>query len=162
GKELDVFTYTCAGDTLLGFGRSRGREAPGPVVLGWDLSNGKLVKTTRIEVRESGFAVTPDGKLLVTNGGLRVWNTQTGAEAVKLEEPTRVGYNMRFSQDGKHVVGVVNDPADEKTGTATVWELDRGRVVGRMKLPRRYDNVFLLTDNRTLLATGRGLMLSTW
>src|SRR5262249_40353954 len=42
-KELDVFTYTCAGDTLLGFGRYRGREAPGPVVLRWDLSNGKLV-----------------------------------------------------------------------------------------------------------------------
>src|SRR5205085_2783163 len=32
----------------------------------------------------------------------------------------------------------------------------------RVKVPRRYDNPYLLADNRTLLAAGRGLMLSTW
>jgi RNA polymerase sigma factor (sigma-70 family) len=162
-KGVEVYIFTCAGDTLIGAGRDWKRKPAAPVVFRWDLSSGKLTKTTRIEVQENGFEVSPDARRLVTyRGGVRVWDTETGAEVVKLEEPTQAAYGTRFSPDSKHVVGIVRDPADEITGTATVWELDRGKVVGRVKLSRRYDNPFLLADGKTLLAAHRGLMLSTW
>jgi WD40 repeat protein len=163
-KGIEVYEYRCVGDTLVGDGRDWSKERRGPVVFRWDLSNGKLTKTTRIEVQENGFDLSPDGKRLLTHRGtVRVWDTETGAEALKLEEPTRAGYSTRFSRDGKHVVGVVLDTEEGRTATATVWELDGGRVVGRLKLPGRYDsNPFLLPDGKTLLATGRGLMFSTW
>jgi RNA polymerase sigma factor (sigma-70 family) len=162
-KGVEIYFYACVGDTLIGVGRESAKGQRGPIAFRWDLRSGKLMKTTPLNVRESGFDVSADGSRMVTfTGGVKVWDTDTGTEAVKLEDAGRGDYGTRFSTDGKRVVGVVGDPADETTGLVTVWELDGGKVVGRVKVPRRFDNPFLLPDGQTLLMAGRGLMLSTW
>ena len=57
------------------------------------------------EVKENGFDLSRDGKRLATwQGRVRVWDTQTGAEAVTLEGPTNAGYGTRFSPDGSELV----------------------------------------------------------
>ena len=82
-KGVDVYHFTCVGDTLIGVGR---KQRQGPIVFRWDLRSGKLLRTTPIRVRENGFEVSADGRRLATwQGGLKVWDTETGAEAVSLD-----------------------------------------------------------------------------
>jgi RNA polymerase sigma factor (sigma-70 family) len=160
---IEIYEYICEGTTLIGAGRDWKRKPRGPAVFRWDLASGKLTDTTPIAVQENGFDLSQDGKRLVTwQGGLRVWDTQTGAEAVRLEGPTNAGYGTRFSADGKKLTAAVMGKDDAATATATVWELDHGRVVGRVEMPRRYEYTRLLPDGKTLLAAGRGLMFGTW
>jgi len=163
GQGLAVYQYVTAGDTLIGAGRDMTAKPAAPVISRWNLTTGRLAKTTRIDVQENGFALSPDGRRLITwKGGLRVWDTESGSEAAKLEQPAWAGINTRFSPDGTRLLGSISDPVDETARAVTVWDLGRGAVVARVRVPSHYFNPFLLPDGRTLLAAGRGLMLSTW
>jgi WD40 repeat protein len=162
-KEVQLYEYTCVGGTAVGAGREAAAGRKGPVVFRWDLTTGRLTGTTRIAVAENGFVLSVDGRRLLTEGDvLRVWDTGTGAEAVKLDGTTRVGDGVTFSPDGGRVVGIVHDPADRTPPTAVVWELGGRTVVGRVRLPGRYAYPFLLPDGRTLVAADRNLMVTTW
>jgi len=163
GTSTEIYSYTRAGGTLIGVGRENSKARKGPVVFRWEVATGKLVRTTPIDVSENGFRLSPDGeKMLTVQGGARVWDTRTGAEAVKLDGPLASGHHTRFSADGKCVVGAVYDPKDQGATTGVVWELERGKVLGRVRLPYQSNNLFLLSDGRTLLAADYGLMLTTW
>jgi WD40 repeat protein len=95
---------------------------------------------------------------------LRVWDSETGTEIVKLENAERWGYGMHMSPDGNRIVsGNSEERRSERTVTATVWELERGKAVARVKLPEWCYSFYLLPDGKTLLASSfSGMMFGTW
>jgi WD40 repeat protein len=138
-------------------------------MLRWDIRTGKLSKKTQIKSSNFVFRHTRDGKRVATwrydiqpTEELRVWDTETGAEAVKLDgAENHKGYgDVQFSPDGKRLVAV--GERDDKTRTATVWELDHGKVIGRVTLPSWCSSAFLLADGKTLLAASDMRMFGTW
>jgi WD40 repeat protein len=165
GKAVELYEYTCVGNTAIAAGRESGGGRRGPVVFRWELATGKLTKATRIDIAENYFDLSPDGERLLTwaqGGTAAVWDANTGKEAFKLDVHGAIEHTVRFSPDGKRLVAAVYDPADPRHAMATVWELERGTVAGRLRLPKQYNNPFLLPDGRTLLAADYGLMIATW
>jgi len=83
---------------------------------------------------------------------------------VKLEGADRWGYGMHMSTDGKLIIsGNSEERGGERTIKATVWELERGKVIARVKLPEWCSSFQLLPDGKTLLASSfSGMMFGTW
>ena len=154
--------FTCDGRTLVFSHCGYGRD-----ILRWDVRTGKLSRKTTIKSKTILSASTRDGKRVATwrfdmppDDVLRVWDSETGAEAVELEDAERGAYgSIQFSPDGKLLVVATW----RKEKTVTVWELDRGKKVGRVTVPAWTWEVYLLPDGKTILATsGLGMMFGTW
>jgi WD40 repeat protein len=159
GKSVTVDHFTCTSGTGIGVGFDLGKGEYG--VFRWDLSNGKLTSATRIKAHGYGV-LSSEGKRFVTlHDCLRVWDTESGNEVAKLEEPIWRRYAPRFSADGKRVVAIVTDPADTTKTLFVVLEVDTGKVIGLLSLPNEFTFPFLLPDNRTLVATDE-LMVAAW
>src|SRR5262245_1131551 len=157
--------FSCDGTTLVYAGGGRGS-----VILRWDVRTGKLGRQTALNSRNNMVtAFSPDGRRVATwrydvppQDVLRVWDTETGAEVVELEGAQRSGYGgIAFSPDGTRLVAA--KWVTEKAATAVVWELDRGKVVGRAPLPGWCTHFALLPDGKTLLAYSQmGMLFGTW
>jgi RNA polymerase sigma factor (sigma-70 family) len=142
-----------------------------PVALRWDVRTGRFLRATPLRIKSNGMPVASsrDGKRVVAwrydvppDDVLRVWDTETGAEAVALEGAARSGYGyIRFSPDGKRLAAATG--RTETSMTAVVWELDRGKVVGRVTVPGWCEWFFPLPDGKTILAASSlGMMFGTW
>jgi WD40 repeat protein len=165
----NLFTYD--GKTLVAGSHDRG-----PVILRWDVKTGKLIRRTRLRSStdpsdDELTHFTQDGKRVVTvqrktpgPDVVRVWDTETGGAIATLEDAGNWGYGMSESPDGKHLIyGVGERQGNEVTVRATVWELERGKAIARVKMPEWCNLFFLLPDGKTILAAGRdGKMFGTW
>jgi RNA polymerase sigma factor (sigma-70 family) len=158
-RDFDPFTVD--GNTLVGCYTSKD-------ILRWDIRTGKLCGKTRIKFNDMVLRPTRDGKRVVTwrqslqpGEAPQVWDTETGAEVVKLQGAESQEYrDLRFSPDGKRIVAAVRH--DDKTLMATVWELEHGKIVGQVKIPSWCFDIFLLADGKTILATSDMRMFGTW
>jgi WD40 repeat protein len=140
-----------------------------PQVLRWDVRTGRLIATPTLDTRNYVVAFSPDGRKAATwrydgaaNDRLRVWDTTTGKELVALEGAKQTGHgSIRFSPDGKCLVGEIN--RSETGCTVAVWELDRGKIVGRVTVAPWGNEYWLLGDGKTLVAADSvGMMFGTW
>jgi RNA polymerase sigma factor (sigma-70 family) len=138
-------------------------------ILRWNLATGRLGKRIPISSSNMVIANTGDGQRIATwrydvppKDPLRVWDAKTGTEVVELEGSKRKGYgDIRFSQDGKRLVAEAE--RTKKTTTAIVWELESGKVVGRVKLPAWCYHFHILPDGKTILAASfQGIMFGAW
>jgi RNA polymerase sigma factor (sigma-70 family) len=168
GLDFDRSRFTCDGHTLRCGDQLHGEK---PLFLRWDVRTGKLISTTSISTPSGGMcvALSRDGKRFAAwqcgvkpLDELQVWDTETWAKVVELEGGDRKGYGtIRFSPDGRRVAA---DVARTGEGVAArVWEFDRGRVIGEVKLPGWTFDFELLPDGKTILATCHGgMMFGAW
>jgi RNA polymerase sigma factor (sigma-70 family) len=141
-----------------------------PIILHWDIQTGKLSRQIPLAIDDMAMRFSRDGKRLSTErpagpvpDSLHIWDTATGTQIVKLEGAER-GFGMHLSPDGNRIVsGNSEKRGDEKVVRATVWELERGKVIARVKLPEWCYCFYLLPDGKTLLASSfSGMMFGTW
>ncbi|HEV3386935.1 MAG TPA: sigma-70 family RNA polymerase sigma factor, partial [Gemmata sp.] len=161
--------YLCDGKTLMGYTYD---DTAGwkPVILRWDVRTGKLIRQTPIAINDMVMHFSRDGKRVTTarpSGPppdvLHVWDTETGAEIAKLEGAERWGYGMHISPDGKRIIsGVPGGTRNDPTVTATVWELESGKVIARVRVPQWCEYFHLLPDGKTFLGASCGMMFGTW
>jgi WD40 repeat protein len=100
-----------------------------------------------------GAAFSPDGRRIVTGGGLsgaeaRVWDARTGAELLDLKGHTGLVISVAFSPDGTHIVTGSLDR------TAKVWDARTG--TNRLELGGQRGNVSSLavSPDSTRIVTG--------
>jgi WD40 repeat protein len=160
------------GKSLMSVNHDKAREWQ-PRIHRWDARTGRLGQETQIPTGNTVIALSRDGKKVAAwrndakpvDDVLRVWDTETGAKAVELEGAHRpnLPYNgaVSFSPDGKRLIAQMD--GNKATQIAAVWEVDRGKEVGRVTFPRWCYEFHLLPDGKTILAAGiRGMMFGTW
>src|SRR5262249_19069390 len=130
---------------------------------------GRLVGHTLIPTENMAVAWSRDGKRVATwrNGFpptdvLRVWDAETGTEVVPLEGASRKGHgDMQFSPDGNRLIARVGQT--KTATTVAVWELGRGKEVGRLTVPAWCNQFFPLPDGKTVLtADPLGMLFGPW
>src|SRR5262249_34563670 len=140
-----------------------------PLIRRWDVRTGRLVGHTLIPTDNMAVAWARDGKRVATwrNGfpptdGLRGWGGETGPEGVPPGGARRKGAgDMQFSPDGDRLVARVGQT--QTTTTVAVWELGRGKEVGRLTVPAWCKQFFPLPDGKTVLtADSSGMLFGTW
>ena len=123
----------------------------------WDAASGELRHTlTHADGQQLlRVAVTPDGTRVVAvdrHARLLVWDMETGdfLKALPEEyEPLNAGAGLAVLADGRAVCGG-ND------GVVRLWDLDRGELVHRVKVPFTIQSVAAGPDGKTALAVGGG------
>jgi WD40 repeat protein len=165
--------FMVAGETLISF-RCAAPPDGRPVILRWDVRSGKLTKKTTLNASGMAMKFLPmvmqfsrDGRRVTTarpSDVLQVWDTETGAEVVKLEEAYRWGDSIHISPDGKRIIaGRPIKPGADGIVVATVWELEHGKIIARLPTARWSTSFHLLPDGKTFLgASGSGMMFGTW
>ena len=140
-----------------------------PLIRRWDVRTGRLVGHALLPTNNMTVAWSRDGKRVATwrhdvppTDELRVWDTETGAEVVPLEGASRKDHGaMQFSPDGNRLIAQVG--RTKTTTTVAVWELGRGKEVGRLTVPAWCNEFFLLPDGKTVLAADPlGMLFGAW
>jgi RNA polymerase sigma factor (sigma-70 family) len=160
--------FSCDGRTLVSGEQLSGEK---PLFVRWDVRTGKLISKTPIDARSYSicFELSRDAKRFALwryegkpYDELIVWDTESGARVIELEGGDCKGYGtIRFSPDGKRIAAEVH--RSEASVTVKLWELDRGQVIGQVKLPGWCFGYSLLPDNKTILATSHGgMMFGLW
>jgi RNA polymerase sigma factor (sigma-70 family) len=133
----------------------------------WDLETGKQVYRVTPEKDELwAFAVSPDGKLLVTAGTpvaketsatMTLRDAATGKERGTLKGHTGLVTSMCFSPDGKHLVSSASDC------TIRLWDVQSGKELGRAVASR--SNVRAVAfgpGGRTVASAGAEYVVRLW
>jgi WD40 repeat protein len=112
----------------------------------WDVAAGKELWSFRWEGRDSGLALSPDGKTLVAQGrdGVRQWDVATGKERDNFPPPEDSGmdragaaHQFVFSPDGKVLAGVVvADSLAALRNRVKLWDVAGGKLLHQIKGPR--------------------------
>jgi WD40 repeat protein/beta-lactamase regulating signal transducer with metallopeptidase domain len=154
-----------------------GEAAPGAVV--WDYESKKeIVKLAKeIKGKMLSGALSPDGKLLATGGGVnnkygsvQLWDVDTGKEVTKLSGPRNWVEGVTFSPDGKLLASTGATPPAQPANPnqpqpapgpavrndVTIWDLAEER--GRLRLEGHTKHVAhaAFTRDGKLLATAGG------
>lgn len=104
----------------------------------WDLKTGQLIRTFECVGSSSVRSVSTSaaGPWLATgcyDGGVHLWNTQTGALVHTLSEaaPGRYGMitNVRFDRTGRRLAFTLNEQL-------AIWDVVAGREIQRITVPR--------------------------
>ena len=86
----------------------------------------KIIPTGKLII---GFALSPDGKRIVTgsdDGIIRIWDASTGAPVTEpLTGHKKLVDSVAFSPDGKRIVSSGDD------GTVRVWDAGTGKPIGQ-------------------------------
>jgi WD40 repeat protein len=117
-----------------------------------DLDTGDVVRTFEGHAgRVESFAVTGDGKTLVTGGGdasIRIWNTADGVEKGVLTGHRGALLRVAVSSDGSHVASVGSDQ------TLRIWRTAGGvEIFKAERLPAELTSVAFSPDGKRI-ATG--------
>jgi WD40 repeat protein len=99
----------------------------------WEVESGNRVQALSERINANEAAFTPDGTRIVTTGCddrdenwdchkgiVRIWDTDSGEELLKLEGHTDEVYGLDFSPDGGQLVTVSEDK------TARIWDIESG------------------------------------
>ncbi|HXG08709.1 MAG TPA: sigma-70 family RNA polymerase sigma factor [Gemmataceae bacterium] len=94
-------------------------------VILWDLATGKEVRRLLTHSRVHNLAFSPDSKVLATavGGAISLWDVATGQRLPISAEPGNVVLGIRFSRDGRRLIGFA--------GIFIAWEAATGREVRR-------------------------------
>jgi WD40 repeat protein len=104
-----------------------GQEAQNLVVV--DTTNDQRT-TTISNVVARGFAVSPDGKRIITTtraARVTIFSTQTGEELSQFEGPNRVGGAFAWSPDGKRIAEMGNDRVGR------IWDSEKGEQLATLE-----------------------------
>src|SRR5262245_4045179 len=160
--------YISGGNSLLkvSYNKASGWK---PQIHRWDVRTGRLVGHVLLPTNNMAVAWSRDGKRVATwrhdvppTDELRVWDTETGTEVVPLEGASRKDhFAMQFSPDGNRLIAQVG--RTKTTTTVAVWELGRGKEVGRLTVPEWCNEFDLLPDGKTVLAADPlGMLFGAW
>jgi WD40 repeat protein len=137
----------------------------------WDIPKGRLVRKLNTRAGVDAFAVSPDGNLVLSAGGLqpgvvRLWSIATGKEVRALQDPEAFADGVAcaaFSPDGKWIATGSNGAPETFRGALMVWEAATGKRV------RSFENqkgavyrVAFLPDGKRLLAYNSLWTLKIW
>jgi len=105
-------------------------------------------------------AFSPDGKRLVSgsyDGGLKVWDAQTGLETRTLKGHSNVVWSVAFSPDGKRLVSASED------GTVKVWDAQTGQETRTLKgHAGAVSSVAFSPDGTRLVSGSKDFTLKVW
>jgi eukaryotic-like serine/threonine-protein kinase len=118
------------------------------------LTNGCLYSLPAPEVAELAFS--PDGKYLVTGGGLIAWDARTGAKVAALAPPNAPSGFLAFSPDGKRVAAAADGGIKvcAVTGEERPVVLDTGR--------HHFIGAAFSADGQRLTALGADRAMGVW
>ena len=134
----------------------------------WD-SEGKVERGFEVEGADLHFrgsvAFSDDGRFAAAGHGAQVdlWNMSTGQrvwsrdrlrEFDNIELNTPVTDGLRFSRDGRYLIGKTSDVRDSSRGQTIlrVWEVAEGREVVQFAVPRRVPHLPDFNPDATLVA----------
>jgi WD40 repeat protein len=96
----------------------------------WHARTGRLLHRLGSESDDQGqVAFSPDGKALATSAGkaVRVWDTVTWDERVRLEDDQGTVQSITFTPDGAHIATAASD------STVRLWHIGKRRLVRRLR-----------------------------
>src|SRR5262249_26571930 len=122
----------------------------------WDPATGKELR--RIVAPDDdvwAYALSPDGKTLVTGGlhsaVLRLWDASTGKELQQFTGSPKGTSALAFSADGKTLAAGLGD------GVVRLWDVGTGQVSRELRPAQQGwlgDAVVFLPDGKTLITAG--------
>jgi WD40 repeat protein/serine/threonine protein kinase len=119
----------------------------------WDIATA----TERMALTPSGVVASanfsPDGKWIVTgswDNSARIWNAETGKDALKLIGHTGFVNSTCFSPDGTQVLTASND------GTAKLWDAKSGKVIRTFEGHSDRVTSAVFSDDGRYVLTGSG------
>jgi WD40 repeat protein len=120
GKELKIFHGH--GITCLAFSPNGERIVSGSTngtITVWDTDTGTEVRTFDGHGRDIDVRFSPDGKRIVSRGPtmVKLWNAETGAEAMTLPEQVTGTWAMAISPDSQRIV------VGDRSGMVRLWDV---------------------------------------
>ena len=113
----------------------------------WDLQTGQKVHTITHWGRVNSFAVTPDGRQVITrsdDGTINVWDLQTGQKVHTLT-PANINVVV-VTPDGRQAISGSLD------NMIKVWDLETGEAIATMALGEDVFSVAVAPDGVTIMA----------
>lgn len=140
-------------------------------VLVWDLeANRDLAPLVGHRRHVRGVAFLPDGHRALTGGAdqtLRLWDVDSGRELKRFEGHPGVVSGLAVSADGRFALAGTghvwaNGWVAAETYGAQVWDLERGRPVGRFATPGPIGCVAFSADGRQVITGGDDRKVRAW
>jgi len=125
----------------------------------WDANNGKLLVTVTHPLQIETIAFSPDGRRLVTAGGvMKVWDSSDGREIRTLDPGEKSNCTwIAFSADGKRLASAGN------LGVVHYWDVDKGTQIGFVVAERfSLARVVFSPDLKYLVCSRRDKLLTVW
>jgi WD40 repeat protein len=130
----------------------------------------------RTPTRAGCFAVSPDGRWLVTGHGtwaiinkvekksdcvVRIWSMETGEEVRRIEQdPPAVSQHLAISPDGKRLL--VYEMENATKFRLQLRDLESGKSIRTLEAPDRVTGIAIVPDGRRAIATGWDSALRVW
>ena len=159
-QRLDQLRFMPGDRELVGKLSSAERNANTAMIALINAQNGKLVRTIPIPPATTAFAVSPDGKFVVTGN-----NSKLHSELVEIETGRVIGQlpsmptirQLTFSADGKLLAGT-----HSSSGTITVWDMASRGLHSTSPDPQHYFRTTFSTDGRLLVLDQPGRPMVDW
>jgi WD40 repeat protein/serine/threonine protein kinase len=129
-QEPDVFMVPFDTDIRMRFERGGLRTSHRRLCL-LNGTTGKEVVRCEHETRIQDIAISPDRRRIATAGDrtIRLWDTQSGAQAATLQGHGSETSSVRFSPDGRHLVS----GGDYPDNTLRLWNVASGESVAVLR-----------------------------
>ena len=164
--------------SALAFSPDGGRIASGGaenILKLWDARTGAVAR--ELDLRATGgagildVAFSPDGRRIVTGSGprpgdtndtptVRVWDTLTGTEALKLGgAPSGYGRSVAFSPDGRRIAASCDDGRNPDLSRVLLWDARTGAQVRTM---RGFHSFVAFSPDGARIASLKGHVIQIW
>ena len=112
----------------------------------------------------SATAFSPDAELLATcdEQEIKIWSTDSRRQSTLIKTPAPIG-NLRFTSDGKLLIGTTHQAAPEKQGRVYVWNVDGGGLVQELAGHKGPINGLALSaDGQMVLTSSMDMSIRLW
>ena len=112
----------------------------------------------------SATAFSPDGELVATcdEQEIKIWSTDSRRQSTLIKTSAPIG-NLRFTPDGKLLIGTTHQAAPEKQGRVYVWNVDGGRLVQELAGHKGPINGLALSaDGQMVLTSSMDMSIRLW
>jgi WD40 repeat protein len=125
----------------------------------WTLADGKEQPDVQIhELYGQQLALSPDARLIVDSAKglisnlMRIWSADSGEKLFEKSYNMSVEFQaLQFSPDGKELAALTSLALPQTD--LTVWDMQKFRVLGQIRLPKRPDSTAISADNTLLAVT---------